>query len=520
MRNHPITSLPSCDLFSSFQVWSFFLEKMNSDIAALPATLKLDFPDGDIPKSKAESYKPTYSNEFRVLAKVVEDCDDPPVKALLEDTFKSHTTDATPNFGPFRVGFRPGICGALKDTVISVLPHTFRKCLGGFCILEEKSPTLGSVLGKSAWSFGTNVASIVFPLFVLSIVDLIYHPRDFLLKACNEMAYGSSLVLNASSPCDSIPVQIYQESEKISSHPAQVFWLDYEENCTGVASQITKEDNSVMDRSYILKYFIFGAVLAIAFCLAKMEFDEVRLVRVSLSQGGIYLPSAGKSNFTIMRYKVYFIVDAIIIVYLCTVFGETISSAQQDWYVYPTKTESFEAWMDAKSDGTFYDGHRDGNTFTYKTNYGFCSALTRPLKLKYVWESDSNWIMVALETFLFIEMCYSMISTQSQLYNWIDQDQLMDEDCKDTCPYYNIVEKRTRVFVEPMLHDWMTINLYYPICRTILTDEKYISTKEKWDSNEVVSKVEAALKEIHKKHSGSSELAESHYEMHIRGVNV
>ena len=122
---------------------------------------------------------------------------------------------------------------------------------------------------------------------------------------------------------------------------------------------------------------------------------------------------------------------------------------------------------------------------------------------------------------MFVQTCYSMITEQKKVFTWIDSDELMDQNNKDTCLYYDIHSKRSRVFLTPMVADWLAINLYYPMCRTIMTDEAYIKERGTWKIK-MQLRVAEALKDTHTKHGALLQKDEPLLELqHIEaGTNI
>lgn len=456
----------------------------NTANKVLPPILEFSHPEGDISKKDADEYSPVFLDEYAVLMCILGSIQtEPVVRALQEEAFSKHFPDA----GEFHVSYKTGLWQGVKDTVASIIPFSLRPYMFKLCdSCKSKNNTLGEVLGKSAWSYVTSVIIALLPLFVVSGREM-FSPQIFLYKSCFQIP-GQG---NATS------TTVFTQS--CTSFPVDMYWRDYpsspvasSDSCPGIASGISTMDFGFTFYQY---YLIYVTLILMAGYFAFLETHEKIFIRVSAGLNGVFLPSSctqyshatifaksaimvtkksrgdtsqccgvsadGIQNTTLSQHCCMVlwparIVEALALWYLIAVCFPPMQL--REWYVFPTKAAEV-AFIDAIADD-----------LTADMNFGWCGSLTRPMKLTYVKDSASSLGVSLLQAVIFLRTCYKVIETRKGIYDWMNGDEFMDHRHKDTCPYYNFHNYRNRVFSEPMLYDWIAVNLYYPVFHNILSN--------------------------------------------------
>ena len=463
---------------------------LTEKLAALQPGLEYNCPSGDISKQDAGEYSAVYADEYMRLWYTLNSIGraSETIK-LQEDQFSKHF----PDIGPFNVHWKIGLWEAMKDTVVSTLPFFLRSHIKASCHTNKsKSPTLSEVLGKSAWSYFINVTVFVLPLFFLTVYEML-SPQAFQYKECFQIPGGGNATSTAvfTAACSSFPVDLY--SKDYPSRPAASMSNPGAE-CTGISSGINS--STYVDTVYSQQYLIYVFLWGLTQYLSMLEGYEKILVRVSAGPGGIFVPcsdtqynhatffakmncsgagiisirSHSKLPWYVSSYSYRVQWSARLVELLALWFMVTLFMPEQiqEWYVFPT--------VDAEA---AFIGTLQNIGDTETTKFGWCNSLDQPLELTYVKYSSPSISASILKALAFLQMCYAMVESQRALYDWINIGEYIDESNKDVCSYYDIHKKRSRIFSEPMLYDWLAVNFYYPIWHKILNDPNYVKLRKR-----------------------------------------
>jgi len=257
----------------------------------------------------------------------------------------------------------------------------------------------------------------------------------------------------------------------------------------GIASQISSK--TYVDYALLCQYAIYAILILMAVTLSKLEFQEKILTRISVGLRGVFI-SCDDSQRLLPTNAFFKRFGTVIVVLLACGYVASVSifpKSTEDWYIFPTVAAEL-AYLDANEPA------HAGDTL----HGNWCSLLTVPIKITYIKYSTSSFPAALLQAVLFLSSCYTLITSQSKLYDWMDCDQYMDASAKSECSYYDIQNYRNRVFSEVMLYDWITVNVYYPIFHKVLHDPAYSSIHDKL-SKKSVEIVDNSLKSIHMKYS-------------------
>ena len=243
--------------------------------------------------------------------------------------------------------------------------------------------------------------------------------------------------------------------------------------------------------------------MCMALLLSVQEYEEKILTRLSIGLKGVFM-SCDDSRLLPLQINTFFkrygsyVVFLLACGYLASI--SIFPSRTVDWYIFPTLDAEL-AYLDAnKPDHTGYLDAVKAAPAGDTLQCSWCNLLTVPIKITYVKHSTSSFPAALLQAVLFLSSCYTLITSQYKLYDWIDFDQYMDASTKNECSYYDIHNYRSRVFSEPMLYDWIAVKLYYPIFHKVLHDPVYSSIHDKLPEK-VVELVDSSLKSIHMKYS-------------------
>jgi hypothetical protein len=218
-----------------------------------------------------------------------------------------------------------------------------------------------------------------------------------------------------------------------------------------------------LDWALLTQYGIYLALLLFALRLVEREKVEKRYLRVALYLEGVFIPVDDQSRvITPFRKKYPFLVkflpyfdkffaSVLGVVYLLSLTVYT--PARQEWYVFPTS--------DQQSD--FMDKYDE---FT-----NWCGALTSPVFLTYSQPPNGVELSVLAEVVLLFTGVYALSGSQSTIYDWLDPDNYMNLQHRDSCCYFNVHANRSRIFNELMVIDWLVAHVSGPTLKYVINDD-------------------------------------------------
>lgn len=248
-------------------------------------------------------------------------------------------------------------------------------------------------------------------------------------------------------------------------------------------------NSSYTDWALITQYVIYAALLSFAVHLVEREKVEKRYLRVALYLQGVFLPVDDQSRvITPFRKKYPYLVAflpyfdksfAFVLGVLYLLSLTVYTPARQEWYVFPSSEEQ-EDFMDKY------------NEFT-----NWCDALTAPVFLTYSQPPNGVQFSVLAEVVLFFTGVYALSDSQSTIYDWIDTDNYMNMQRRDSCCYFNVHANRSRIFNELMVIDWLVARVEGPTLKSIINDDAYQKIREdlKEENVEKLKKILISIEE-------------------------
>lgn len=243
--------------------------------------------------------------------------------------------------------------------------------------------------------------------------------------------------------------------------------------CNGIATEIDSLDMSKVSSTLGLQYIIYVFLCFYAIILFMREVHQKRYLRISLSLNGVFIPLSDRTKIEAYNkhpglISVFFrkidncfgrlekwFPHLLAIIYAISLY--VVQPSQQVWYIMPNI-----------SNQTAFQ-----ETYLELRNVNWCDSLLSPVKILYSEKPLSFDIFSMVQIYLFSLSVKALSESQELLYDWIDPDEFMNEENKESCSYYGIYKNRDRIFNELMLDDWIVRYVVYSVLEEICDWDKH-----------------------------------------------